>query len=105
MGVSLKIDHFPLPNINLYFFLIGFVLTAVVTLDSIEIYTTHEWIPNSKPTVYFQCKGENKTILPDVKSTDHMYSFNNEESWQVNISLKTFNSVLKLSVIKNVKAW
>ncbi|XP_044485300.1 uncharacterized protein LOC123210864 isoform X2 [Mangifera indica] len=60
----------------------GFILTAVVTLDSIEIYTTHEWIPKSKPTVYFQCKGENKTILPDVKRANHIYSFNKEESWQ-----------------------
>ncbi|KAJ0087935.1 hypothetical protein Patl1_31975 [Pistacia atlantica] len=60
----------------------GFVLTAVVTLDSIEIYTTHEWMPDSKPTVYFQCKGEKKTILPDVKRADYMYSFKNEESWQ-----------------------
>ncbi|XP_044472666.1 uncharacterized protein LOC123201295 [Mangifera indica] len=60
----------------------GFVLAAPVTLDSIEIYTTHEWIPYSEPTVYFQCNGENKTILPDVKLADHMYSFKREESWQ-----------------------
>lgn len=59
----------------------GFVLTAVVTLDSIEIYKTHEWL-KAKPTVYFHCKGENKTILPDVKKTDVEYAFKGEESWQ-----------------------
>ncbi|KAH7553451.1 hypothetical protein ACOSQ2_030140 [Xanthoceras sorbifolium] len=59
----------------------GFVLTAVVTLDSIQIYKTHEWL-KAKPTVYFQCKGENRTGLPDVKNTGVEYSFKGEESWQ-----------------------
>ncbi|KAH7843166.1 hypothetical protein Vadar_013492 [Vaccinium darrowii] len=59
----------------------GFMMSAIVTLDSIEIYNTHEWLP-SKPTVYFQCKGENKTYLPDVKNTHISYTFKGEESWQ-----------------------
>lgn len=57
-----------------------FVSTAVVTLNSIEIFTTHEWFKS--PTVYFQCKGENKTFLPDVKGKDIKYMFKGEESWQ-----------------------
>ncbi|XP_052176920.1 uncharacterized protein LOC127791150 [Diospyros lotus] len=59
----------------------GSILSAVVTLDSIEIFKTHDWLP-SKPTVYFQCKGENKTSLPDVKETHVSYAFKGEESWQ-----------------------
>lgn len=58
----------------------GSILSAIVTLDSIEIFRTHEWI--AKPTVYFQCKGENKTYLPDVKKTYVSYTFKGEESWQ-----------------------
>lgn len=58
---------------------------AVVTLDSIEILKTHEWLP-SKPTVYFHCKGEDKIVLPDVKEKRVNYSFRGEESWQVYIS-------------------
>lgn len=58
----------------------GHVTAAVVTLHSIKLYKTHEWL--SKPTVYFQCKGENKTILPDVKKTKVVYAFKGEESWQ-----------------------
>ena len=43
----------------------GCVLSAIVTLDSIEIYSTHELL--KQPTVYFKCKGDqNKTLLPDV---------------------------------------
>lgn len=60
----------------------GLILSAVVTLSSIEIFTTHEWL-EAAPTVYFTCKGENKTILPDVKKTHVSYSFKGEESWQV----------------------
>jgi len=60
----------------------GLILSAVVTLTSIEIYKTHEWL-SASPTVYFTCKGENKTILPDVKKTHVLYSFKGEESWQV----------------------
>ncbi|KAE9455653.1 hypothetical protein C3L33_12447, partial [Rhododendron williamsianum] len=57
-------------------------LSAMVTVNSIEIFNTHAWLP-SKPTVYFQCKGENKTYLPDVKKTHFSYTFKGEESWQV----------------------
>ncbi|KAJ4831221.1 hypothetical protein Tsubulata_005504 [Turnera subulata] len=57
------------------------MLSAVVTLDSIEIYKTHEWL-KSKPTVYFHCKGENETELPDVKEVNVSYVFKGEESWQ-----------------------
>lgn len=64
------------------FLLAGFVLTAVVTLDSIKIYRTHEWL-SAKPTVYFKCKGEKETILPDVKEKNTEYAFKGEESWQV----------------------
>lgn len=59
----------------------GLVLAAVVTLDSIKIYKTHEWL-DRKPTVYFKCQGENKTILPDVKEKNTAYAFKGEESWQ-----------------------
>lgn len=55
--------------------------SAVVTLDSIVIYKTHEWLA-SKPTVYFKCQGGNKTKLPDVQKEHVLYSFNGEESWQ-----------------------
>ncbi|XP_022143802.1 uncharacterized protein LOC111013628 [Momordica charantia] len=55
--------------------------SAVVTLDSVMIYKTHEWLA-SKPTVYFQCQGGNKTKLPDVQKEHVLYSFNGEESWQ-----------------------
>ncbi|CAA7046259.1 unnamed protein product [Microthlaspi erraticum] len=59
----------------------GTILTQEVTLDSIRIFTTHDWF-SIKPTVYFQCKGENKTVFPDVKNTNVSYSFKGEESWQ-----------------------
>ncbi|KAJ7972483.1 Valine-tRNA ligase [Quillaja saponaria] len=59
----------------------GFILSAVVTLGSIEIFTTHEWI-RPTPTVYFNCKEENKTELPDVKKAHVLYTFKGEESWQ-----------------------
>lgn len=61
----------------------GLVLPAIVTLESMEIYNTHQWLPNTKPVVYFQCKGENKTVLPDVKEDHVFYNFKGEESWQV----------------------
>ncbi|VFQ94812.1 unnamed protein product [Cuscuta campestris] len=57
------------------------ISAAVVTLDSIQINKTHELFGRS-PTVYFQCKGENKTILPDVKKKGILYEFKGEESWQ-----------------------
>ncbi|KAL8204894.1 hypothetical protein R6Q57_010517 [Mikania cordata] len=56
------------------------LLSAVVTLHSLEIYTTHDWI--STPTVYFQCNGGNKTLLPDVKKKNTVYTFKGEESFQ-----------------------
>ncbi|KAK8651204.1 hypothetical protein V6N13_140816 [Hibiscus sabdariffa] len=36
----------------------------------------------SKPSVYFGCKGENKTLLPDVTKPGVLYSFRGQESWQ-----------------------
>ncbi|KAF9597643.1 hypothetical protein IFM89_020403 [Coptis chinensis] len=68
----------------LYIFLClipGILCTGVVTLEKIEIYKTHEWL-KAKPTVYFQCQGENMTILPDVKEINLTYTFKGEESWQ-----------------------
>ncbi|TKY62212.1 hypothetical protein E2542_SST12068 [Spatholobus suberectus] len=59
----------------------GLVISADVTLSSIEIFTTHEWL-RATPTVYFLCKGDNKTDLPDVKKPHVFYSFKAEESWQ-----------------------
>ncbi|CAK9164740.1 unnamed protein product [Ilex paraguariensis] len=59
----------------------GFISAATVTLDSIEIFKTHELL-SSEPTVYFHCKGENKTVLPDVKKKHALYAFKGEESWQ-----------------------
>ncbi|WOL16263.1 hypothetical protein Cni_G25050 [Canna indica] len=59
----------------------GTLSSRLVTLSSIKIFTTHVWLP-TKPIVYFQCQGENKTILPDVKEKDFLYIFHGEESWQ-----------------------
>ncbi|KAL9336579.1 hypothetical protein Peur_071067 [Populus x canadensis] len=59
----------------------GIVLPAVVTLDSMKIYRTHEWL-DVEPTIYFSCKGENRTALPDVKQVNVSYTFKGEESWQ-----------------------
>ncbi|KAL6496243.1 hypothetical protein OROGR_029501 [Orobanche gracilis] len=58
-----------------------FISAAVVTLASMEIFKTHEWLP-SKPIVYFNCKGEDRIILPDVKEKNVLYNFKGEESWQ-----------------------
>ncbi|ONK61386.1 uncharacterized protein A4U43_C08F29370 [Asparagus officinalis] len=55
--------------------------SRVVTLGSIEIFNTHEWLP-TRPTIYFKCQGGNKTVLPDVKKTHFLYVFKGEESWQ-----------------------
>ncbi|KAL8504584.1 hypothetical protein ACS0TY_015955 [Phlomoides rotata] len=57
------------------------ISAAVVTLGSIEIFKTHEWIP-TKPTVFFHCKGEDNIVLPDVKEKRVSYTFKGEESWQ-----------------------
>lgn len=59
----------------------GLVFSAVVSLGSMEIFKTHEWL-KAKPTVYFKCKEENKTVLPDVKEAHVLYNFKGEESWQ-----------------------
>ncbi|XP_060668953.1 uncharacterized protein LOC132800063 [Ziziphus jujuba] len=60
----------------------GLIWSAEVTLKSIEIYKTHELLNTVEPVVYFQCKGENKTKLPDVKKANEVYNFKGEESWQ-----------------------
>ncbi|CAJ1968414.1 unnamed protein product [Sphenostylis stenocarpa] len=59
----------------------GLTSCAVVSLKSIEVFKTHEWLKVTT-TVYFLCKGENKTVLPDVKKSNALYAFNGEESWQ-----------------------
>ncbi|XP_034220384.1 uncharacterized protein LOC117631377 [Prunus dulcis] len=60
----------------------GCILSATVTLGSIVIYDTHEFIKGVKPIVYFTCQGENKTVFPDVKEKNVSYEFKGEESWQ-----------------------
>ncbi|KAL5546263.1 hypothetical protein UlMin_005950 [Ulmus minor] len=60
----------------------GLIISAVVTLDSIEIYNTHEVLKVVEPSVYFVCKGENRIELPDVKKANELYKFKGEESWQ-----------------------
>lgn len=62
-------------------FFSGFTRSAIVTLDSVQIFKTHEWL--EKPTFYFKCQGENLTVIPDVKKTHVLYTFKGEESWQV----------------------
>ncbi|CAM8966382.1 unnamed protein product [Rhodiola kirilowii] len=70
LGILILLSCFP-----------GLISSKVVILDSIEIFTTHEWL-KSEPTVYFKCGGENKTILPDIKAKNTLYAFKGEESWQ-----------------------
>ena len=53
-----------------------------MSLRSIEIFKTHEWL-KATTTVYFLCKGENMTVLLDVKRPHAIYAFNGQESWQV----------------------
>ncbi|KAL5210787.1 hypothetical protein ABZP36_006410 [Zizania latifolia] len=53
-----------------------------VTLDTIDIFTTHELFNTSKPTVYFRCNGEGSVYLPDVKEANFVYTFKGKESWQ-----------------------
>jgi hypothetical protein len=67
----------------IFFHFVGSTSSRVVTLDSIDIFTTHEWLPMNKPTVYFHCNGDNKTYLLDVKEPNAVYTFKGEESWQV----------------------
>lgn len=54
--------------------------SRLVTLDTVDIFTTHEWF--SRPTVFFRCSGDNQTYLPDVKEANLIYTFKGEESWQ-----------------------
>ncbi|RRT62940.1 hypothetical protein B296_00004105, partial [Ensete ventricosum] len=63
------------------FVLTGILSSKFVSLSSLKIFTTHEWLP-TKPTIYFHCQGANETILPDVKEKNFLYIFNGEESWQ-----------------------
>ncbi|CAM6104820.1 unnamed protein product [Calypogeia fissa] len=51
-----------------------------VTMESLTIYNTHEWI--MKPTVYFRCQHESKVYLPDVVEKNQDYAFMGQESWQ-----------------------
>ena len=58
------------------------MLSGVVTLESIKIYNSHEWIKSVEPIVYFSCKGDhNETELPDVKKLNVSYTFKGLESW------------------------
>ncbi|CAJ2652849.1 unnamed protein product [Trifolium pratense] len=66
----------------------GFMLCAVVSLSSIEIFNKHEWLKTTS-TVYFLCEGENKSLFEDVKRTHFVYAFNGQQSWQV---LSNFSS-------------
>ncbi|RZB72378.1 hypothetical protein D0Y65_036602 [Glycine soja] len=66
----------------------GLTFGAIVSLRSIEIFKTHEWL-KATTTVYFLCKGENETVLPDVKKPHAIYAFNGQESWQ---PLSSFSS-------------
>lgn len=71
------------PKLSVFYFIFpGILSSRIVSLGSIVIFTTHEWLP-MKPIVYFHCQGENKTVLPDVKEKDILYTFRGEESWQV----------------------
>jgi len=66
----------------LFLFCTGSTLCAVVSLRSIEVFKTHEWL-KATTTVYFLCKGESKTVLLDVRKSHVLYAFSGEESWQV----------------------
>uniref|UniRef100_A0ACD5YM97 Uncharacterized protein n=1 Tax=Avena sativa TaxID=4498 RepID=A0ACD5YM97_AVESA len=59
----------------------GTFSSRLVTLDTIDIFTTHEWF-SGQPTVFFRCNGDNRTDLPDVKEANLIYTFKGEESWQ-----------------------
>ena len=79
------------------------MLSAIVTLDSIEIYKTHEILKAVKPEVYFQCKGESRTDLPDVKKSNQLYTFKGEESWQVWFSWLAFIFHLKRTILNSLE--
>ncbi|KAG0450270.1 hypothetical protein HPP92_026988 [Vanilla planifolia] len=59
----------------------GIFSSRSVILSSIEIFNTHELL-SPKPIIYFQCHGEKKIILPDVKEKHIVYKFKGVESWQ-----------------------
>ncbi|KAG0568572.1 hypothetical protein KC19_6G029900 [Ceratodon purpureus] len=61
----------------------GVVADGNVTLESLTIFTTHEWF-GQKPDVYFRCQGDERerVDLPDVKAKGQLYKFLGEESWQ-----------------------
>ncbi|KAK4392201.1 hypothetical protein Sango_1997900 [Sesamum angolense] len=48
------------------------ISAAVVTLDSILIYKTHDWLP-AKKTVYFQCKGEHSSFTRCERKACSLY--------------------------------
>ncbi|CAD5192194.1 unnamed protein product [Musa acuminata subsp. malaccensis] len=78
-GVS--IPHLILISSLIFSSIPGSLSSKAITLRSIQIYNTHEFL-GPHPTIYFYCKGENKTILPDVKEKHFSYIFYGEESWQ-----------------------
>jgi hypothetical protein len=51
----------------------GAAADGTVTLVSLTMFQTHEWI--FKPDVYFKCQGEERRYLPDVKDMDCLYKF------------------------------
>ncbi|KAF1898013.1 hypothetical protein Lal_00032775 [Lupinus albus] len=74
-----RVSHFYLFSSCMFFtYLPGLIFSADVTLSSMEIFTTHEWLKVT-PIVYFKCNEENRTVLPDVKKKDTFYSFKGEE--------------------------
>ncbi|KAJ9559078.1 hypothetical protein OSB04_013692 [Centaurea solstitialis] len=79
--ICLLVDFYVFVGLLVFFLDAELLLSAEVTLDSLEIYKNHEWI-SSNPKVYFQCSGEKKSNLPDVKKTNHVYKFKGEESFQ-----------------------
>lgn len=66
----------------------GLMLSAVVSLSSIEIFEKHEWLKVTT-TVYFLCEGENKNVFEDVKRAHFVYAYNGQQSWKV---LSNFSS-------------
>jgi hypothetical protein len=72
---------------------VGTFSSRLVTLDAVEIFTTHEWF--GKPTVAFRCNGANKTYLPDVTEAHTLYTFKGEESWQAS---QTVGIILKIDL-------
>ncbi|WOK95526.1 hypothetical protein Cni_G04233 [Canna indica] len=85
-GRYLQISHVSIPRLSLVLSLVLFSIpgsfsSMAITLRAIKIYNTHEFL-GPHPIIYFSCKGENKTILPDVKEKHFFYTFKDQESWQ-----------------------